>query len=209
MSISVLQREKDLAFVQKRFNEAGVYCQLSEISKRSYTEAITPLLLELFQATSDPMVRLEIGRKLQYSNSQEVEKTLLEAFVKDVPSSAIGHDSYRWGIGSLLEAVASKKSSNVSSYLAIATDKIYGKSREMVVLALAKLNSADINDVLISLLKDEQVCGYAIMALGKRRATKAATLIRPFELNGKAWIRKEAAKALRIMEKATKKVRNN
>lgn len=201
MSISVLQREKDLALVQERLVEAGVNCRLSEISKGNYTEKITPLLLDLFQAASDPMVRLEIGRKLLFSKNPEVEKMLLEAFVKDVPPSVIGYDSYRWGIGSLLEAVSSKKSSNVDSYLAIATDKAYGKSREMVVLALAKLSDAKIDDVLISLLKDEQVCGHAVIALGKRRVTKAASLIRSFELDAKPWVRREASKALRAIEK--------
>jgi hypothetical protein len=106
MSISVLQREEDSARVERSLREAGIRCSLSGISKGNYSEELTPLLLDLFQATSDPMVRLEIGRKLQFSKSPAIEEAFLEAFIKDVPLDTPGHDSFRWGIGSLLEAVA-------------------------------------------------------------------------------------------------------
>lgn len=202
MSIIVFQREKDIALVKRRLHEAGISCQLSEISKGNYTETITPLLLDLFHEVSDPMVRLVIGRKLQLSKSQEVEKALLEAFVEDAPPGAIGHESFLFGIGGILESVYAKKSSNVRSYLTIVKNKEkYGISRQTVVLALAKMKDAEIDDVLISLLQDEEVDGHAIIALGKRRVAKAASLIRPFESHTNAWIRKEATRALRKIER--------
>jgi hypothetical protein len=71
----------------------------------------------------------------------------------------------------------------------------------MVVVALSKMRGASIDEVLMSLLQDDQVYGHAIMALGKRRVAEAALLIKGFELDPKPWIRKEAAKALRLIEK--------
>jgi HEAT repeat protein len=202
MSIIVFQREKDIALVKKRFHEAGIPCQLSDIAKDNYTETMTALLLELFHATSDPMVRSEIGRKLQLSKSPEVENVLLEAFVEDAPSGAIGHDSFRFSIAGVLESRYAKKSSMVHSYLAIVKNKEkYGRSRQMLVLALAKMKDAEIDDVLISLLEDEDVSVHAIVALGKRRVAKAASLIRPFESHARPLLRKEAAKALRKIER--------
>lgn len=109
MSITVLQRKKDYDLVHKRFQEAGISCELSDIRKDNYTETITPLLLDLFQTMIDPVVRLDIGIRLSFSKSPDVEKALLKAFFEGVPSSVMAHDSFRWGVGSLLEAVSSKK----------------------------------------------------------------------------------------------------
>jgi hypothetical protein len=207
MSISVLQRERETRFTQSQFSGAGIPCELSDISAANYVERLTPLLIEIFNRLSDPMLKLEVAQKLALSSkTPEVEKLLLAAFAEDVPSSALARDSYRWGLASVLESIASKQSTNVSSYLEFATDgEKYGKSREMIVLALAKLDGATIDDALIGLLADDGVYGHAIIALGKRKSEKALPSIRRFEVDPKPWVRKEALKARSRIERATKR----
>jgi len=50
--------------------------------------------------------------------------------------------------------------------------------------------------VLRSLLNDSDVLGHAIIALGKLKAEEAKADIEPLLLNPRAWIRREAKKAL-------------
>jgi HEAT repeat protein len=51
-------------------------------------------------------------------------------------------------------------------------------------------------DVLVEALRDEEIAGHAIAALGQLRAAKARSQVEGFVDHPKAWIRKEARKAL-------------
>jgi HEAT repeat protein len=57
--------------------------------------------------------------------------------------------------------------------------------------------------VLIDLLDDDEVVGHAIIALGKLKSKKAYPAIERFATHPKAWIRKEAKKALARIEKSS------
>lgn len=50
---------------------------------------------------------------------------------------------------------------------------------------------------LIELPNDEEVAGHAVIALGQIRDPRAAQAFEPFLAHEKAWIRKEAKKALK------------
>lgn len=99
-----------------------------------------------------------------------------------------------WAIGNSLEVVADD--SVADDLFALATDRSYGRAREMVVLGLARLSSPLAEQVLIGLLTDEDVVGHAVIALGKRRSRAAASLITRLLQHPKPWVRKEARKAL-------------
>jgi hypothetical protein len=203
MSISVLQRERELRQVQAKLAEQGIPVNLSDLSAANYSEVLTPILIGLFKDLSEPMVRIEIARKLALSSDRDaVEDLLLAAFEEGVSNNTLANDSYRWGLAGVLESIASKKSKNTNRYLEIAKDQNrFGKSREMIVLALAKLRGAGIEELLMHLLADEEVYGHAIIALGKRRAQKALPLIQRFETDRKPWVRKEAFKARTKIER--------
>lgn len=100
----------------------------------------------------------------------------------------------RWTVGNTLEVVADGSMAN--DLIALATDKTYGRAREMVVLGLARLQSPDAERALIELLNDDEVAGHAVIALGKLRSRAAAPAISRLLLNDKLWVRKEAKKAL-------------
>jgi HEAT repeat protein len=52
------------------------------------------------------------------------------------------------------------------------------------------------------LLKDEEVAGHALIAIGKLKADKAKSYIKPFLEHPKSWVRKEAKRALAKIDKA-------
>jgi HEAT repeat protein len=116
---------------------------------------------------------------------------LIELFRSVDDPSGLG---MRWAIGSTLEVVGDD--SVADDLMALATDRKYGQARQMVVLGLGRLKSTRAEDVLIDLLKDEDVVGHAAMALGNRRSERAAPAISGLLQHPKPWVRQEAMKAL-------------
>jgi HEAT repeat protein len=58
-------------------------------------------------------------------------------------------------------------------------------------------------DVLIDLLDDDDVAGHAVVGLGKLRASKARQRVEEFLAHPKAWVRREAKRALAKIDKAS------
>lgn len=100
----------------------------------------------------------------------------------------------RWVIGNTLEVAANDQIA--SDLISIATDKSYGRARQMIVLGLARLKSPRAERALIELLSDDDVNGHAVIALGKRRSQAAARAISRLLVHSNPWVRKEAKKAL-------------
>ena len=107
-------------------------------------------------------------------------------------------ESLRWAIGNALNIIADD--SSYDSIVQLACDTRYGKAREMVTLALGDMKNPVAMDILRQLLKDEVVCGYAVMALGKLKAHQARSDLVPFLSHEKPWIRAEATKALKRLD---------
>jgi HEAT repeat protein len=80
-------------------------------------------------------------------------------------------------------------------------DRRHGKVRDMMVLRLANLDGDRAVDVLIELLGDGEVAGFAVMALGKLKAKHARSRIKPLLKHPQPWVRKEASKALAALDK--------
>jgi len=108
----------------------------------------------------------------------------------------------RWSIGDALERVADE--SVLDELLAIAQDRRHGRARALVVVALGNMGRERRRavPVLLELLSDTDVAPYAVMGLGKLRATEARAAIEPFSDHPEAWVRKEAKKALAKIEAA-------
>ena len=71
----------------------------------------------------------------------------------------------------------------------------------MFVLALGKIKSEISEDVLISMLYDDDVAAHAISSLGKLRSKKAEEKIKGLITHSRSLIRKEATKALERISK--------
>jgi HEAT repeat protein len=109
-------------------------------------------------------------------------------------------DEIRWAIANALEVTADD--TVFDEIVALATDKKYGGSREMLVLALGNCQNPRAIEVLIALLTDEQVVGHAIMTLGKLRARAARSRIQELLKHPKKWVRAEVTKALAAIDRA-------
>lgn len=87
--------------------------------------------------------------------------------------------------------------------LKIIQDKRHGRTRWMFVQALGKVEGDPrAIDVLIELLKDEEVAFDAMVALEKLRAEKALPYLRPFLDHPKMVLRNRARRIIAAIEEA-------
>jgi HEAT repeat protein len=105
----------------------------------------------------------------------------------------------KWAAGNALAEVADDRV--FDDLVELATDKHHGRAREMVAVALGNMRNPRAVDVLVDLLADEEVAGHAIMALGKLKAVTARPHIERFLQHPKAWVRREATRALAKIDK--------
>ena len=159
-------------------------------SSQSYKGAI-PVLLKLLPKVKEQVIKEGVARALTVKEARGLaSRPLLNEFLS-ADSSQL---NLKWVIGNALSMVA--EDDVFEEIVDLATDKKHGQAREMLMLALANMKHPRAVDVLIELLKDEEVAGHAIMALGKLKAAKAQKAIEVFLDHQKTWIRKEASRAL-------------
>ena len=84
----------------------------------------------------------------------------------------------------------------------LARDGRYGDSRKMLALALGRMKKEPrAVDVLLELLEDD-IAGHAIIGLRMLKAKRAKARIEPFLDHERAWVRREAKRAVTALEKA-------
>ena len=71
----------------------------------------------------------------------------------------------------------------------------------MLVIALGRMKTTDVANTLIKLLDDENLAGYAIMALGRLKIQEARPGIERYLTHPKSWVRREAKRALAKIDK--------
>jgi HEAT repeat protein len=167
-------------------------------TRRQYPEVV-PVLTEWLESLDATDIRrlprdVEMAvRALAVPTARGTAARCLINLFRLVPESSTCHH-LRWAIGNTLEVVAD--GSVAHDMVALATDRRYGPARQMIVLGLGRLASDCADEVLIDLLEDDQVVGHAIMALRRRRATRAVAAITPLLRHPKPWVRTEAKKTL-------------
>ena len=166
--------------------------------KLSYESAI-PILVSWLPRVTNPIVKEDIARALsvKWARNTDAPRLLVMEFERAEDATGTG---LRWAIGNALEVLANDDIAD--GMIRLATDRRYGKAREMVVVGLGKLKNPRVTDVLLNLLSDEEVLGHAVMALGKLRARAARSRIEHLLNHPKPWVRKEAKKALASIDKA-------
>jgi hypothetical protein len=173
-----------------------------------YEKAI-PLLMEWLPRIDNRYVKEEIVRALSVKWARPIAAPLFIREFERVPDEArtrfkdypkVGSE-LGWAIGSALEVVADD--SVFDDIVRLATDRKYRSDREMVVLCLAKMKKrrSEAVKVLISLLNDEDVFGFALVALRRMSAVEARSAIEPFLNHPHKSIRDEAKKAIAKFDK--------
>jgi hypothetical protein len=168
-------------------------------NRKLHYEKAMPILVAWLPRVTNPIVKEDIVRALsvKWARDTAAPRLLVTEFEQaDSPTV----EGLRWAIGSALEVLANDEIAD--EMIKLATDRRYGKAREMVVVGLGKLKDPRVPDVLMNLLADDEVVGHAVMALGKLRVKPARSRIEPLLNHPKPWVRKEAKKALANIDKA-------
>lgn len=161
-----------------------------------------PTLIEWLPRVVNPDVKEDIVRALsvKWARHTAAPKLLVKEFEQAHDPTGTG---LRWAIGNALEILANDDLAD--DLIRLATDRRFGKAREMVVLALGKLKDPQAPGILIRLLADDDVQGHAVMALGKLRVTAVRDRIEALLNHPKPWVRKEAKKALANIDKGSRR----
>lgn len=165
--------------------------------KLNYKEAIPILLLWLPQM-ENLAVKEDIVRALSVPWAKPVAGHALVAEFHRMENES--NTGIKWAIANALSVVADD--SVFTEIVNLVGETRHGPARVMLALALGNMKDPCAQDVLIGLLEDELVAGQAIVALGKLKSQKAYPFIERFLAHPKAWIRKEAKKALARIEKS-------
>ena len=170
-------------------------------SSQAYAQAI-PVLLKHLKQPYHPKIKEGIIRALTVKEAVGVAAPpLVEAFRNITDPDTFVGQNLKWVIGNALSVVADEDV--FESIVELVRDKRHGKARAMLPLALSNMKderAVDVLDVLIELLFDDEVAGYAITALGNLKAKRAKPFIEKFLTSSEPWVRKEAKKALKKIE---------
>jgi hypothetical protein len=162
-----------------------------------YQDAI-PILLAWLPKMQNLDVKQDIVRCLSVPYAKPLAAgPLIDAFRRADDESPTG---LRWAIGNALEVVADD--TVLDDMMELARDRRYGKAREMLVAGLGNMSDERVIPLLLDLLKDDEVSGHAIMALGKLKPRAARSYVEPFLKHPNAWVRKEAKKTMEKIDKA-------
>lgn len=196
---------KNVNLMHHEIEEIGVNIKnvssFSELNIHDYHK-IVPILISWIPKQKSYMFKEALIRELSVPAAKE---EALPVFINEF-ISAHNDDTaslYKWAIGSGLDVFASDDI--VDKLISLALDKKHGAARQMIVLGLGKIkdpvNKEKVTDVLISLLKDDDVAGHAIEALGKLEAKRARPYVEIFLTHKKVWWRNAAKSAIKKFTK--------
>ncbi len=160
-----------------------------------YRNAI-PILIRWLPIVENQDVKEEIVRALSvpWARGTEAPGLLVNEFRKRDHNSGL-----RWAIGNALSVVADDYQCN--DILELIQDKGYNSAREMLVIALGNMNKSNVEPFLMNLLDDEDLVGFAIIALRKIKSEKALPHLEKLQNHPRTWVRNEAKKAVKRLLK--------
>src|SRR5215510_10956691 len=196
--VAATSLEKTNAFVLQEAQKRGILCTASEAPRSCDFH----LLLEWLPQVQDAYIKETMVRALSVPSAKPFAAP---ALVEEFRRAAPGQSLLKLAIGNALSVVADDSVSD--DIIELAMDLKHGKARQLVVLALGNMQDPRAAETAMRLLDDEVVAGHAIMALGRMKAKRSRSLLKPFLQHRRAWIRREARKAVeRIDASATPRV---
>jgi HEAT repeat protein len=163
-------------------------------SRARYADAV-PVLLRWLARAETLKEKEEIVRALSvpWARAAALGPLIKEFRAAPAPGDPKS-ELMRWAVGNGIEVLWDD--ARFEELVALARDERYGKAREMVVLGLGRSKRPEAGAVLVELLDDAVVNGHAVKALGKLRDPRARDGLRRMTEDGRAWVRKEAERAL-------------
>lgn len=186
-----LNVEQLLNDVNKEGYDLTSYQDLKKLKTKD--KALVPLLLSYLNSVNYINEKEFFVRCLGVKSFNEATEALINEFKKS------DNRAYKWAVGNSLSIIQDK--TYTDEYIDIISNQEHGTARQMVILTLGKLRCEKAIPTLIELLNDEEVCGHVVMALGYFKDDKLREYLNPFLDNKESWIRKEAAKSIKKLEK--------
>ena len=184
------EEEPILASLREVGYDVGSLAELRHSGVR-YRKAI-PILVAALASVSEKKTLMEVVRALSVPWAAPVATgPLIELFRRVEDPTGLG---VRWAVGNALDVTWSDD--DFDRLVELARDRSYGRSREMVVLGLARSKRPEAGEVLVELLDDAEVSGHAVKALRKLRPPAARPGLERMLDDDRAWVRKEAQRAL-------------
>ncbi len=206
-----------LALVQKCLTEVGIEIEsahdlylLSNDKDRSRIQVAIPVLINLLPDLETSRLKREVAESLATKDCADAAAPPLLAELTKLRQELKEQRPYAgplaWGIANALADTATE--STYEGIVEILRDQIYGRSREMLPYALARIKQRREQTiaVLIDILEDEDVTAHAIDALGRMKATEALPYIRNYLNSEKYLIKKEAKKAVNKLGGTLRKI---
>jgi hypothetical protein len=166
---------------------------ITNLSQYGTYEKAIPVLLEWLQKSENFDVRAAIAAALNVAwLPKSAARLIVPQFLEEKEDNRL-----KFSLGGCLGYLASPAITD--SLIGIVLDKRHGNSRTMIVNRLGKIKDEKTADALLSLLKDNDLPGQAIVALAELKEKRAAPFIEPFLRHPQPWIRREASKALKRM----------
>lgn len=159
-------------------------------------KAAVPVLLKWLPAIENVDIKEAIVRALSvpWAKPTAARPLIAEFHATSEPASGL-----KWTIGNALAVVADDDVFNEIAELV--RDKRHGKAREMLAVALGNMADLRAVDLLLELLRDDEVVGHVLIALGKLKIEKARPLVESLLNHPKPWVRNEAQKTLAKLDK--------
>jgi hypothetical protein len=146
-------RDDDFGFFARDIPEAGIR------APRFDFEAAAPVLVDWLPRVKTALVKERIVRSL--TGEKTATPLALEPLVAEFRRA--DDDWLKWAIGNALATLADD--SIADELVELARDRRHGRSREMVMDALARTKDGRALDALVALVDDDDVAGHAISAL--------------------------------------------
>jgi len=165
--------------------------------KKSGDERAVPVLVRWLSRVDYLPLKRDIIATLGSSWARpNAARSLIEEFHRAPAPNGPSETGLRWFIGDALERVAD--SAVLDDLIEIAADARFGRDRSLVVVALGNAagEAERVVPVLLELLDDPVVAGYAAMAAGKLGVIDVVPKLRELTAHQEEWVRDEANKAL-------------
>ena len=191
--VAATSLEKTNAQVVQAAKKRGVLCTTAETPNRCDFH----LLLEWLPQVQDPYIKETIVRALSVPSARPFAgPVLVEEFRKAAPTQML----LKLAIGNALSVVADD--SVCDEIIELALDPKHGQARQLLVLTLGNMQNPRAAETAMKLLNDDDdmVAGHAIMALGRLKAKRSRSLLKPFLHHRRAWVRREAQKAVQRID---------
>jgi hypothetical protein len=146
---------RDFGFFAREIPEAGIR------APRFDSASAAPILIQWLPRAKTPLIKERIVRSL--TGEKAATPGALGPLVAEFDRADDEEWALKWAIGNPLATLADD--SIAEELIVLAGDRRHGRSREMLMDALARTKDERALDLLVELVDDDEVAGHAISAL--------------------------------------------